>query len=1533
MTLTRPAILSLAAAGIFLAAHAPAQTPPPLRIMPLGDSITYGSSTPGGYRLPLYVALTNAGYNVDYVGTRTDNGATGLPDANHQGLSGWRITGTGASNNGLDETLYQWLNVIDDPDVVLLHIGTNDFGTTNDIDNAVNRLDALVSRIATNRPSAHIIVTTLLPRNEPYNSQITTLFNPYVEGKASGQQALGRKVHFLDMYSHLTTNDLYDSVHPSAAGYAKMADAWHTAVTNIIAPYGDAHAPAISRALGNVNLTQVTVTFTKPLNPATATNLANYAIDGGLSLAAASLSADQRKVTLTTTPQASDTVYTLTVNNVTDVTPSPGPLTIAADSAVSFRAVCRGYLANIPEASGYLLAYSLDLPSSAKYGRGAVPYSVDNSLAINGLPLDRIAYYVELQCPNTPLTYLWISMPAFTNDTTKIGVPTLATGVVLQQYLAGLTVQCNDPAITAGTDLLGNIEFWPSNYSAPNSLNVTNASGTVYDWGDEPTAGTYGCMQLHNWEARQTLFTFSNWGTESINGATPDIGIGNCPSPRNGGVDWTFSNDAGMYSIRTLQILVKRGAASDTTPPTLTSAQAGFAGNLVQAVFSEALAPDSITCGNFTLDNGVEVITATLLPDLLTVNLTTTPQPVASTLTLAVSGVRDSVGGNPVAPGTSVAVAAPATLPDEIAANAGALADGYRLVYTLDIPVRGFFNGTNNPYRFNQSCATNTFDRVAYYLELQKNPKVAPQYVWVSMDAFTPYLSKIGVPTAASKAVFQQYVSNLDVKSNVSGISNGTAMAGGNLEFWPTDYAASNALSVAGASNGNYDFGDERRTTGAHGSMQVHNFVAKQTLFGMSNWGGDNNLIALGIGNCPSPVSAGVDWTFAENAGSYSRRRLHVLARPCAATATNLPAQVAANVPGAAGYQHLYTIDLPVKGDFNTNAAAYYSVNNYAADMGAFRRVAYYFELQQGGDPAQFIWTAMDAFTTDARKLGIPVNGTFFQQAVDNLDVFSNVGGIANGDGLATGNIEMWPSNYGTGNTLNIPNADGATFDFGDGGGSSTGGGHGCMQVHNYGASQTLFAINHFNGLNTIELGIGNRTSGNPDWTFANNAASYDSRRLYVFVLPGGDTSTTDQTKPTLSRAVGSTSLRRVTVTFSEAMADLSANPANFSIPGLEVTDAVLLPGNTAIQLATSLQTPGATNTITVSGARDRSPKGNLIRPASTVTFVSQAEALPPILADVPEAAGYSLIHKLAVANTVNYASGANYLVDESYPQTQAIDRVAYCLELLGTNGIAQWAYVSMDAFTEDLYRIGLPTGDRGGRHQQYVSNLNVYASENMANVTVTTGVGIVAGNIEFWPNNYGGANAKSIPGASGSAYDFGDTIDANTPVGHGCMQVHNYLNAHTILSMTSFGSNNRTPGLGIGNRTGVANDLDWTTAYNAPAFSTKNVYVLAHWGSTPPGERSGTPPTLLSQPRAMTVHEREGFFFSVQAMGATRYQWRRNGVIIPGAILSFLKVPAARLTDEGVYDVLIFGSGSASATSAGATLDVISQGTHVWFK
>ncbi|MGB3118138.1 MAG: autotransporter-associated beta strand repeat-containing protein, partial [Verrucomicrobiales bacterium] len=150
----------------------------------------------------------------------------------------------------------------------------------------------------------------------------------------------------------------------------------------------------------------------------------------------------------------------------------------------------------------------------------------------------------------------------------------------------------------------------------------------------------------------------------------------------------------------------------------------------------------------------------------------------------------------------------------------------------------------------------------------------------------------------------------------------------------------------------------------------------------------------------------------------------------------------------------------------------------------------------------------MDAFTTNLNQIGIPNGADLFnwQQTVTNLNVYSNKAGITTGTGLATGNVEIWPSNYGGGNSNNIPNASGSTFDFGDGG-SNTTLGYGSFQIHNYDidgagpgtAGQVLLAYNNWRGASG-DLGIGSQATGNPDYTFANNLGSYSVKRMAILV-------------------------------------------------------------------------------------------------------------------------------------------------------------------------------------------------------------------------------------------------------------------------------------------------------------------------------------------------------------------------------------------------------------------------------------------------
>jgi sialate O-acetylesterase len=201
-------------------------------------------------------------------------------------------------------------------------------------------------------------------------------------------------------------------------------------------------------------------------------------------------------------------------------------------------------------------------------------------------------------------------------------------------------------------------------------------------------------------------------------------------------------------------------------------------------------------------------------------------------------------------------------------------AKGYKLIYDLDLAKLG----RDITYDVNYAAAfTGPFDRIAYFLDLKKAGEPA-KYVYVSMDAFTDDLAKIGIPTLASQARFQTNVAHTNILSNVTGIVTGTDLAGGNIEFWPNNYGPGNAANVPNASASLWDFGDQMDavTVDGYGSMQVCNHDAKQVVFAINNWKSGGNA-DIGIGNSEGETR---DWTFTKSAGSYELKRLRVLVRP-----------------------------------------------------------------------------------------------------------------------------------------------------------------------------------------------------------------------------------------------------------------------------------------------------------------------------------------------------------------------------------------------------------------------------------------------------------------------------------------------------------------------------------------------------------------------------------------------------------------------------------------------------------------------------
>lgn len=113
-------LLALAAAYPLAAA--------PIKIMPVGDSITAGEhyrfpalEERTGYRKPLYEMLTDAGYDIDFVGSQEHGirpkSAPDWYDWNCEAYPGWTIPRIAEK---LDAALRAY-----QPDILLVHVGTN----------------------------------------------------------------------------------------------------------------------------------------------------------------------------------------------------------------------------------------------------------------------------------------------------------------------------------------------------------------------------------------------------------------------------------------------------------------------------------------------------------------------------------------------------------------------------------------------------------------------------------------------------------------------------------------------------------------------------------------------------------------------------------------------------------------------------------------------------------------------------------------------------------------------------------------------------------------------------------------------------------------------------------------------------------------------------------------------------------------------------------------------------------------------------------------------------------------------------------------------------------------------------------------------------------------------------------------------------------------------------------------------------------------------------------------------------------------
>jgi lysophospholipase L1-like esterase len=91
------------------------------------------------------------------------------------------------------------------PNVILLHVGTNDMIQNNDVANAHNRLATLIDRLISAIPDVTIIASTLLPNGNSGVQPRADVYNKNIAGIVKSRQAAGKKILHVDFSSSYFT--------------------------------------------------------------------------------------------------------------------------------------------------------------------------------------------------------------------------------------------------------------------------------------------------------------------------------------------------------------------------------------------------------------------------------------------------------------------------------------------------------------------------------------------------------------------------------------------------------------------------------------------------------------------------------------------------------------------------------------------------------------------------------------------------------------------------------------------------------------------------------------------------------------------------------------------------------------------------------------------------------------------------------------------------------------------------------------------------------------------------------------------------------------------------------------------------------------------------------------------------------------------------------------------------------------------------------------------------------------------------------
>jgi lysophospholipase L1-like esterase len=221
----------------------------PIKVMPVGDSITDDCSLNGAWRLYLQPMLETNGFPFTFTG-RQISSPVGFTKTHHEGYCGAVIAPPGVfAVHGYSTTDAYLLKIVADamaitanrPDVILLLIGANDIGRgRNPYIVATNDMSNLLNLMFSNVPNANIIISKITSLQNaslnygPYATNVI-IYNAALQTLVNQRRALGQNVFLADMFSAVDYNTMFmsDHVHPNSLGLNAMAKEFLTRIQAI----------------------------------------------------------------------------------------------------------------------------------------------------------------------------------------------------------------------------------------------------------------------------------------------------------------------------------------------------------------------------------------------------------------------------------------------------------------------------------------------------------------------------------------------------------------------------------------------------------------------------------------------------------------------------------------------------------------------------------------------------------------------------------------------------------------------------------------------------------------------------------------------------------------------------------------------------------------------------------------------------------------------------------------------------------------------------------------------------------------------------------------------------------------------------------------------------------------------------------------------------------------------------------------------------------------------------------------------------